>query len=73
MAKRRPGEVRDAILGYLRSNRRRPATVAEIQAAVQKALGSSVAASSVRSYLALNEGQTFERVGRGRYRLVSGR
>ncbi len=65
--RRRPGEVRDAILEYLRSGKRE-ATVAEIRRAVADRVG-DVPASSVRSYLNLNTGTLFERTGRGRYRL----
>jgi site-specific DNA-methyltransferase (adenine-specific) len=64
--RRRPGEVRDAIIDFLRS--RREATVAEIREAVAKRVG-DVPSSSVRSYLNLNTPGVFERVGRGRYRL----
>jgi hypothetical protein len=65
---RKPGVVRDAIIGYLRAAKG-TATVAEIHRAVEKKLGGKVARSSVRSYLGLNEGTTFKRAGRGRYRL----
>ncbi|HZO61389.1 MAG TPA: hypothetical protein VFB35_00250 [Gaiellaceae bacterium] len=65
---RKPGEVRDAIVGYLRSAGGE-ARVADIHKGVEKRLGGAVARSSVRSYLNLNEGTTFKRVGRGRYRL----
>lgn len=68
MARRKPGEVRDAILGYLRTQKD-ASRVADIHSAVEKRLGGEVARSSVRSYLGLNEGAAFERVGRGRYRL----
>jgi len=68
MARRRPGEVRDAIIDYLRAVKR-AASVDEIHAAVEKRLDGKVARSSVRSYLGLNEGRTFERIGRGSYRL----
>jgi hypothetical protein len=66
--RRRPGEVRDAIVTYL-ADHKRDATVADIRTAVEAALGAKVAASSVRSYLQLNTGSTFRRTGRGRYRL----
>lgn len=67
---RRPGEVRDAIIGYLRTHKG-SAKVSEIQAAVEKKLGGDVPRSSVRSYLRLNagSGKTFESTGRGQYRL----
>jgi hypothetical protein len=66
--RRRPGEVRDAIVSALRSGE---ATVEQIQSKVEKLLGSSVPRSSVRSYLRLNEGTQFTRTARGRYRLRS--
>ena len=65
--RRKPGEVRDAIVAYLR--KRREATMPEIHEGVGALLGSPVPASSVRSYLRLNTPGTFRRVGRGRYRL----
>lgn len=65
--RRRPGEVRDAIVAFL--NMRRDATVTEICQAVASRLGGEVPTSSVRSYLRLNTGALFERVARGRYRL----
>lgn len=65
--RRRPGEVRDAIVAHL--TERKQATVEEIHAAVAVALGGNVPASSVRSYLNLNTPGTFERTSRGRYRL----
>lgn len=66
---RKPGEVRDAIIAYLGSAGGK-ATVEQIHSAVERRLGGSVARSSVRSYLRLNEGKTFVRTGRGEYRLV---
>jgi len=67
--RRAPGEVRDAIVAYLRG---KPggARVDEIATGVSKLLGSEVPSSSVRSYLRLNEGTKFHRVERGRYRLM---
>lgn len=65
--RRRPGQVRDAIVGYLRSHGE--ASVSEIRAAVSEELGGEVPASSVRSYLNINTPATFERTGRGRYRV----
>jgi hypothetical protein len=67
-ARRRPGQVRDAIVAYLAEAQE--ATVAEIQIAVNTRLGGAVPASSVRSYLRLNVGEMFERTARGRYRLA---
>ena len=65
-----PGVVRDAIRDHL-AGIQIPATIAEIQQAVQREIG-AVAASSVRSSLNLNTPETFVRVGRGRYRLATG-
>lgn len=62
-----PGAVRDAIVGYLQTVGREAST-SQIVAAVSRRLG-GVPASSVRSYLRLNVGSTFERTGRGQYRL----
>ena len=71
MAKRRrPGEVRDAILAFLQTERR-AATTDEIRAAVEEKLG-PVPQSSIRSYLGLNSPDTFRRVGRGMYELRRG-
>ncbi len=63
--RRRPGEIRDAIVSVL-STKPRGATVAEIQAAVQGLIGSA-APSSVRSYLRLNSDSLFRRQDRGVY------
>jgi hypothetical protein len=67
---RRPGEVRDAIIGYLRTHKGE-AKVSDIHMAVERQLGGEVPRSSVRSYLRLNSGsgKTFESTGRGHYRL----
>lgn len=64
---RAPGTIRDAIIRYL-SATGRDASIAEIRQGIASQLG-NVASSSVRSYLNLNVPETFERVGRGRYRL----
>lgn len=71
--RRRPGEVRDAIVSFLQT-RRSPATIAEIHQAVETSLGSKVPASSVRSYLRLNAKDTglFSRAAKGSYRLRRG-
>lgn len=61
-----PGTVRDSIIEFLRCTE--VAGIAEIQQAVHSHLG-DVAPSSIRSYLNLNVGELFERVGRGKYRL----
>ncbi|MCL2091267.1 MAG: hypothetical protein FWH11_08625 [Micrococcales bacterium] len=74
MAERqRPGEVRDAILGFYRDLDTADASVADVVAGVGERLGRPVAESSVRSYLGLNTPGTFERTGRGRYALVGRR
>jgi hypothetical protein len=67
--RRAPGEIRDAIVTYLRG---KPggARVGEIVTGVSELLDSEVSPSSVRSYLRLNDGTKFQRVERGRYRLV---
>lgn len=66
--RRRPGEVRDAIVRYLTA-RGRAATVRQIEEAVG-ALAGGAAGSSVRSYLRLNTGKLFVREGRGLYALA---
>jgi DNA modification methylase len=63
--RRRPGEIRDAIVSVL-SNKSRGATVAEIHDAVHALIGSA-APSSVRSYLRLNSDSLFYRRDRGVY------
>lgn len=63
--KRRPGEIRDAIVRVL-SSKPRGASVAEIQEAVRDLIGSA-APSSVRSYLRLNSDSLFRREERGMY------
>jgi site-specific DNA-methyltransferase (adenine-specific) len=69
MVRRRPGEVRDAIIDALGGSRSGKALDA-IHAEVEQTLGGSVAPSSVRSYLQLGtKAGAFERVDRGRYRL----
>ena len=64
----RPDAVRDAIVEDLRE-RELDAAVTEIHDAVGARLGGGVPASSVRSYLRLNDGDRFQRTGRGRYAL----
>ena len=68
--RRRPGEVRDAIV-YVLKEGGKPMAVEDIRAATAVYLGSDVPASSVRSYLNLNAGpgKQFKRVGRGVYKL----
>jgi hypothetical protein len=68
--RRRPGEVRDAILECLRE-RGGTGSVSEILMAVRSRLGGDVPPSSVRSYLRLNEGTLFSRERRGHYKLVT--
>jgi hypothetical protein len=63
--KRRPGEIRDAIVTVL-AKKSRGATVAEIQDSVQALIGRA-APSSVRSYLRLNSDSIFRRRERGVY------
>jgi site-specific DNA-methyltransferase (adenine-specific) len=62
-----PGVIRDSILNYMEALNGE-ASVREISDAVAMRLG-NVSTSSVRSYLNLNVGNLFDRVGRGRYRL----
>ena len=63
--RRRPGEIRDAIVNVL-SRRPSGASIAEIQDAVHGLIGSA-APSSVRSYLRLNSNSLFRRHDRGVY------
>ena len=66
-----PGSIRDSIYGYLQVIGGE-ASLEDISWAVAAQMGAT-SPSSVRSYLNLNVGKTFERTGRGRYRLkVSG-
>lgn len=69
--RRKPGEIRDAIVAYL-GRCRSDASVTDIRDAISKRLG-DVAPSSVRSYLRLNTPARFSRTGRGRYRLRGGK
>lgn len=69
MGRRRPpGEVRDAIMAFLKSHGGN-ANIREIRVAVTERIG-EVPASSIRSYLRLNTPAVFKRTGHGRYRLV---
>jgi site-specific DNA-methyltransferase (adenine-specific) len=63
--RRRPGEVRDAIVTVL-SNKPNGASIAEIQDAVRGLIGGA-ASSSIRSYLRLNSDSLFRRQDRGMY------
>jgi len=62
-----PGSIRDSIYGYLQTIGGE-ASVEEISRAVVAQMGAT-SPSSVRSYLNNNVGKSFERTGRGRYRL----
>lgn len=62
-----PGSIRDSIFSYLQTIGGE-ASLDEISRAVTAQMGAT-SPSSVRSYLNLNVGKTFERIGRGRYRL----
>ncbi|MBM7507111.1 site-specific DNA-methyltransferase (adenine-specific) [Nocardioides salarius] len=72
VARRKPGSVRDAILEEFKA-KKGAMSMGEIAEGVETRLGESVARSSIRSYLNLNTPGTFERTGRGTYRLVRGR
>ena len=63
--RRRPGEVRDAIVSVL-SGRPHGASLAEIEGAVNGLIGAS-SSSSVRSYLRLNTPKVFARTERAQY------
>ena len=65
--KRRPGEVRDAIVEFL-SAYSTGATLAAIEAGVAEKLG-AVPPSSIRSYLRLNTPRLFARMERAQYSL----
>ncbi len=69
--KRRPGEVRDAIISVLAA---RPvgASTVEIENAVKAMIGNA-APSSIRSYLRLNTPDLFKRNARGHYTLRTGK
>ncbi len=63
--RRRPGEIRDAIVNVL-STKPRGASIREIHGAVRDLIGSA-APSSIRSYLRLNSDSLFRRRDRGVY------
>lgn len=65
--KRKPGEVRDAIVSVL-NNYPTGASIQEIESGVTNLAG-QVAKSSIRSYLRLNTPDVFTRSERGRYQL----
>lgn len=66
--RRRPGEIRDAIIMHL-GKVGGDESVEALHKAVSEHLGEVVPASSVRSYLGLNTPQLFVRTARGQYRL----
>ena len=66
--RKRPGEVRDAIVSALKA-RPRGASVAEITQHVTTLIG-AVPSSSIRSYLQLNTPQLFARMNRAQYALT---
>lgn len=66
--RRKPGEIRDAIIGVL-AEWGREATVAELREAVAERFKGDLSSSSVRSYLRLNTPETFDRTALGKYRL----
>ena len=68
MSRRRPGEIRDAIVEVLES-RPSGASVQEIGAEVARLIG-DVPPSSVRSYLRLNTPELFARMDRAQYTLA---
>jgi len=65
-----PGSIRDSIFGYLQTVGG-DASIEEVSRAVVAQMGAT-SPSSVRSYLNNNVGRSFERTGRGRYRLSNG-
>jgi DNA modification methylase len=69
--RKRPGEVRDAILAVLAA-KASGASVTDIERGVEGLIGSP-AASSIRSYLRLNSKTLFRRRGRGIYALRGAR
>lgn len=69
MARRAPGTVRDTVLKILTENHPKGATLETIMAEAREELGDDLSPSSVRSYLRLNTPGTFERIGRGHYRV----
>lgn len=68
--RRKPGEVRDAVLATLRAY---PdgASIRDIAVHVRTMLGAEVADSSIRSYLRLSTSETIRRLGRGSYQLAA--
>jgi site-specific DNA-methyltransferase (adenine-specific) len=66
ITRRRPGQVRDAIVHVLERNPK-GAAVGEVCEQVTQLIGEAVPASSVRSYLRLNTPELFARTERGQY------
>jgi DNA modification methylase len=66
MTRRRPGQVRDAIVHVL-ARSPRGAAVGEVCEQVSVLIGEEVPSSSVRSYLRLNTPELFARTDRGQY------
>lgn len=66
MTRRRPGQVRDAIVHVLERSPR-GAAVGEVCEQVSRLMGDAVPPSSVRSYLRLNTPELFARTERGQY------
>jgi DNA modification methylase len=64
-----PGSIRDSIYSYLQMIGGE-ASLDEISRAVMAQMGAT-SPSSVRSYLNINVGKTFQRTGRGRYKLMA--
>ncbi len=69
-SRNKPGEVRDAIIAVL-EERGGEACIPEIHLAVSNRLGRQVPASSIRSYLRLNQPLLFTRSIRGTYKLTN--
>jgi DNA modification methylase len=69
MPRRRPGQVRDAIVQVLEHSPR-GAAVGEVCEQVSRLVGEVVPPSSVRSYLRLNTPELFARTDRGQYALA---
>lgn len=70
--RRKPGEVRDAIMGFL-AGCSGEVSLSQIRQGVAERIKGQLSESSVRSYLRLNTGGEFERTCRGTYRLRGGR
>lgn len=68
--RRRPGEIRDAILGFFETNPRE-ATPTEIRTVIANHLKAQISESSVRSYLRLNTPAQFTQPAPGKYQRVA--